>query len=207
MGRIIHMTNAGITKMMALAAALFIASAIAAHGESAMVRNCTWCHGGSAQGYSPAPRLAGQRAPYIFQQLASFAYHTRDAPFSRQYMWGAAGNLSPTAAHALAVYFANLPPQAANDGNRALAPFGEVLYQRGMPEENIVACVACHGPNGEGVGAIPRLGGLDYSYLKRRLEQWAEGYQGALDHPMPHIATQLSRNQIEELASYLSFLK
>ena len=207
MGRIIHMTNAVITKMMALAAALIIASAIAAHAESAMVRNCTWCHGGSAQGYSPAPRVAGQRAPYIFQQLASFAYHTRDAPFSRQYMWGAAGNLSPTAAHALAVYFANLPPQAANDGNRALAPFGEVLYQRGMPEENIVACVACHGPNGEGVGTIPRLGGLDYSYLKRRLEQWAEGYQGALDHPMPHIATQLSRNQIEELASYLSFLK
>jgi hypothetical protein len=26
-------------------------------------------------------------------------------------------------------------------------------------------------------------------------------------HPMPHIAEQLSRNQIEELASYLSFLK
>ena len=207
MGRIIHMTNAVITKMMALAATLLLASAFAARAESAMVRNCTWCHGGSAQGYSPAPRLAGQRAAYIFQQLASFAYHTRDAPFSRQYMWGAAGNLSPTAAHALAVYFANLPPQAANDGNRALAPFGEVLYQRGMPEENIVACVACHGPNGEGVGTIPRLGGLDYSYLKRRLEQWAEGYQGALDHPMPHIATQLSRNQIEDLASYLSFLK
>ena len=28
-----------------------------------------------------------------------------------------------------------------------------------------------------------------------------------LVHPMPHIAEQLSRNQIEELASYLSFLK
>jgi hypothetical protein len=42
---------------------------------------------------------------------------------------------------------------------------------------------------------------------KRRLEQWAEGYHGALGHPMPHIATQLSRDQIEELASYLSFVK
>ena len=44
-------------------------------------------------------------------------------------------------------------------------------------------------------------------YLKRRLEQWTEGYHGTLVHPMPHIAEQLSRNQIEELASYLSFLK
>jgi len=207
MGRIIHMTNAVTTKMVALVAGLLIASAVASHAESAMVRNCTWCHGGSAQGYSPAPQLAGQRAPYIFQQLASFAHHTRDAPFSKQYMWGAATNLSPPEARALSIYFSNLPPRAANDGILELAARGEAIYQRGMPEENIAACVACHGPNAEGVGAIPRLGGLDYNYLRRRLEQWAEGYHGALGHPMPHIATQLSGNQIDELASYLSFVK
>ena len=207
MGRISPMTNAVTTKMVALVAGLLIASAVASHAESAMVRNCTWCHGGSAQGYSPAPQLAGQRAPYIFQQLASFAHHTRDAPFSKQYMWGAAANLSPLEARALSIYFSNLPPRAANDGILELAARGEAIYQRGMPEENIAACVACHGPNAEGVGAIPRLGGLDYNYLKRRLEQWAEGYHGALGHPMPHIATQLSRNEIEELASYLSFVK
>ena len=76
-----------------------------------------------------------------------------------------------------------------------------------MPEANIVACVACHGPNAEGVGEIPRLGGLAYTYLKRRLQQWGEGYHGAVALPMPHIASTLSRNQIEELASYLSFVK
>jgi cytochrome c553 len=72
---------------------------------------------------------------------------------------------------------------------------------------NIAACVAYHGPNAEGVGEIPRLGGLAYTYLKRRLDQWGQGYHGALALPMPHIANQLSRNQIEELASYLSFLR
>jgi cytochrome c553 len=207
MSRALHTTNAFTTKTAALVLMLLIASACAARAESAMVRNCTWCHGGSAQGYPPAPRLAGQRASYIYQQLASFAHHTRDAPFSKQYMWSAADNLTPATAHALSVYFSNLPARAADDGNRALVPMGEAIYQRGVPEENIAACVACHGPNGEGVGSIPRLGGLDYSYLKRRLEQWAEGYHGTLDHPMPHIATQLSRNEIEGLASYLSFLK
>jgi cytochrome c553 len=151
--------------------------------------------------------LAGQRATYIEQQLASFARHIRDAPFSKQYMWGASANLSPVAAHALSVYFSNLPPRAANDGSRGLVQLGEVIYQRGMPEENVAACVACHGPNAEGIGSIPRLGGLDYGYLKRRLEQWAEGYHGALEHPMPHIATQLSPNEVDELASYLSFLR
>lgn len=195
------------TKIVALAAVFLFVSAFVARAESAMIRNCTWCHGGSAQGYSPAPRLAGQRPAYIEQQLVSFANHTRDTPFSKQYMWGASANLSSRAAHALSVYFSRLPPRAADDGDRALVTRGEAIYQRGMPQANIAACVACHGPNAEGVGAIPRLGGLGYTYLKRRLEQWAAGYHGAVAHPMPHIATELSRNQIEELASYLSFIK
>jgi cytochrome c553 len=203
----IHTMSTFTIKVAALAVAFLAASAFAAHAESASVRNCTWCHGGSAQGYSPAPRLAGQRPTYIEQQLVSFAHHTRDTPFSKQYMWGAAGNLSPRIAHALSVYFSNLPARAADDGNRELVARGEAIYQRGMPDENIAACVACHGPNAEGVGMIPRIGGLDYTYLKRRLEQWAEGYHGTLGHPMPHIATQLSSDQIEELASYLSFVK
>jgi cytochrome c553 len=193
------------TKMAALAFVFAAAAAPAAHAESAAIRNCTWCHGGSAQGYTPAPSLAGQRASYIEQQLVSFAGHTRDNPFSRQYMWGAAANLGPYAARDLAVYFSRLPRRAADDGERQLVPKGEAIYQMGMPEANIVACVACHGPNAEGVGAIPRLGGLAYTYLKRRLEQWGQGYHGALAVPMP--ASQLSRDQIEALASYLSFVK
>jgi cytochrome c553 len=109
--------------------------------------------------------------------------------------------------HELAVYFSRLPSRPAGDGDRELVAEGRAIYQRGMPDSNIVACVACHGPNAEGVGEIPRLGGLAYTYLKRRLQQWGEGYHGALELPMPHIASKLSRNQIEELASYLSFIK
>jgi len=128
-------------------------------------------------------------------------------PHFRDNICSASANLNYRTAHALSVYFSNLPPQPAADGNRALVAHGEAIYQRGMPEENIAACVACHGPGAEGVGTIPRLAGLDYNYLKRRLEQWAEGFHGALGHPMPHIATQLSRDHIEELASYLSYAK
>ena len=195
------------TKIAALTIVFTVISALAGHAERPAIRNCTWCHGGSAQGYTPAPRLAGQRPKYIEQQLISFADHARDSPFSKQYMWGAAANLGPQTAHNLAVYFSRLPPWAANDGDRELVARGEAIYQRGMPEANIAACVACHGPNAEGVGEISRLGGLAYTYLKRRLEQWGEGYHGALKLPMPHIASQLSQSQIEELASYLSFVK
>ena len=143
----------------------------------------------------------------VEKQPISFSDHTRDNPFSRQYMWGAASNLSQQMAHYLAVYFSAVPPRAADDGFRDLVSIGATIYQDGVPQSNTVSCVACHGPNAEGVGEIPRLGGLSYYYLKRRLEQWREGFNSAAKFPMPRIAGSLSPDQIDALASYLSFVK
>ena len=183
------------------------ALARSAGAEDLSIRNCTWCHGTSAQGYTPAPRLAGQRAAYIDGQLHRFRAQHRNAPLDKQYMWAAAENLDDRRIHALAAYFSRLTPRAAKDGDRAVVARGEEIYQNGLPSENIVACVACHGPDAQGVGRIPRLGGLDYDYLKQRLEQWNEGYSVSGAVPMPHIAGQLSPDKIEALASYLSFVR
>jgi cytochrome c553 len=174
--------------------------------EPLPVRNCTWCHGTSAQGFSTAPRLAGQRDQYIENQLLSFSEHIRDNPLSKQYMWGATAKLSPDTAHDLAAYFSTLPPKAANDGDRELVAVGKTIYEQGIPDANIVSCLVCHGPNAEGIREIPRLGGLAYSYFKSRLEQWGEGFHAAAE-PMPRIARSLSPNEIEALASYLSFVE
>jgi cytochrome c553 len=92
------------------------------------VRNCTWCHGTSAQGFATAPRLAGQRDQYIENQLLSFKEHIRDNPLSRQYMWPATANLSPQMARDFAAYFSTLPPQAADDGDRNLVAVGRTIY-------------------------------------------------------------------------------
>jgi cytochrome c553 len=194
-------------KVAVLIAFCWIYHPVASDAEVLAVRNCTWCHGGSASGYPPAPALAAQRPQYVAKQLANFRAHTRDTPFSRQYMWGAARNLDAESVRNLALYFASLPPRAASDGVPGLVGLGQTIYQQGMPEENIVACVVCHGPNGEGVRDIPRLGGLDSTYLRRRLEQWNQGYHAAAGPPMISIASKLSDDQIDALASYLSFIK
>jgi len=154
-----------------------------------------------------APRLAGQRAQYIESQIRSYREHTRDNPFSKQYMWGAVAALGPHEARDLAIYFATLTPKAANDGDRNLAARGRTIYIEGIPEANIVSCYACHGPNAEGVRDIPRLGGLAYFYLKGRLEQWGQGYHSGIESPMPLVASHLGPDEIEALASYLSFVK
>src|SRR6516165_11491415 len=175
-------------------------------GEPLSIRNCTWCHGTGAQGFTTAPRLAGQRQQYIMNQLRDFNRHTRDNPLSRQYMWPAAENLNPQVARDLALYFSALPPRAANDGDSGLAERGKEIYELGIADSNVAACVVCHGPKAEGVRQIPRLGGLAYSYLKKRLEQWGEGYHATAE-AMPQIAGTLSANEIDALASYLSFIK
>ncbi|MGO9358286.1 MAG: c-type cytochrome [Xanthobacteraceae bacterium] len=188
-------------------AVLTVFLAPAATRADVSVRNCTWCHGTSAQGYTVAPRLAGQQARYIEIQMRGFAAHRRDNPFSRQYMWNAAAALKPDAVRELAEYFAALPPRPANDGHRDAAARGQAIYSGGIPEGNVAACLACHGPNAQGIRDIPRLGGLSYGYLKQRLEQWGEGYHAAVDSPMPVVARSLSADEIEALASYLSFVR
>ena len=202
----------GIMKRISLAMAIVAVLASAGpswsgDGDPASVRNCTWCHGTSAQGYTVAPRLAGQRAEYIEEQLRSLREHTRDNPFSKQYMWSAVDALHFNAPRDLAMYFSSLAPKAANDGHRDSAAKGRTIYLEGIPESNIVSCLACHGPDAEGVRQIPRLGGLSYYYLKSRLEQWGQGYHSGPDSPMPRVASRLGPDEIEALASYLSFVK
>lgn len=201
------MIRAFVSKTAVVALIASVLPALAEDMEPASVRNCTWCHGPSAQGYAPAPRLAGQRSQYIENQLLSFTKHTRDNPFSKQYMWGAAANLSPSTMHYLAVYFSQETPKAANDGDMGLAASGKALFEDGNPEANTVSCAVCHGPNAEGIRDIPRLAGLSFFYLKRKLAQWGEGYHAGAKVPMPGIASKLSSNEIEALASYLSFVK
>jgi cytochrome c553 len=121
-------------------------------------------------------------------------------------MWYAAAHLDPSTAHNLAVYFSELPPESAKDGDRELAAEGRVIFENGVPNENIAACQACHGPEAQGVRQIPRLAGLSYSYLKRRLEDWNQGHDTS-GTPMPKVARSLSPNQIAALASFLSFVE
>lgn len=194
-----------IKSKIAILAIVSCAAGSLSAGELVPIKNCTWCHGTSAQGFSTAPRLAGQRQQYLEKQLLNFRDHIRNNPYSKDYMWAAVANVSPEMAHDFAAYFSTLSPEAANDGDRGMIAAGRNIYETGIAESNIVSCLVCHGPHGEGVREIPRLGGLSYSYLKRRLEEWSEGFHASAG-PMPRIAKSLSPHQIAALSSYLSFI-
>lgn len=71
-------------------------------GEPARgVLACAACHGAQAQGLGAIPRLAGQNARYLAQQLGVFKGHDRADGAA---MGGEAGPLTPEQVHDLALY-------------------------------------------------------------------------------------------------------
>ncbi len=170
-----------------------------------VMRNCAFCHNESLGGRFHAPRLAGQHQDYIVYQFERFLNKTRNNPFSLHYMSHAAVKTLPENLCELGAYISTLPPEPANDGNKELAAKGEDIFLHGIPSENIPACQFCHGPEAQGIGKFPRIGGLSYYYVKRRLTQWSEGYS-AVSPNMPAIASLLSPDEMEAVASYLSFV-
>ncbi len=205
-----------LLKLTIAVAAIFTSSlsAMACEGDLVCVgqtiaRNCVMCHGPSFQGYAVAPRLAGQKPQYVVNQLHDLLAHKRDTPYSQLFMWRASAKLvsiDPDGVRAVAAYFATLEPKPAADGYKELIPIGQNLFSGGEASENVPACAVCHGPNGVGSRNIPRIGGLSYYYVKRRLEAWGAGYHASATYPMPKIARSLSEDKIEALASYLSYI-
>jgi cytochrome c553 len=172
---------------------------------------CEDCHGRSAQGfhgYFPIPRLAGQQPEYLKNQLEALVEHRR----TNNIMFNVAHSLSPGMIAALAADFRALNPPPLGGGARHLVPTGEKIFQNGVPEANVAACAACHGPEAQGSGEIPRLAGQLSDYVYNKLINWSKERGQNPTEPdisavMSPVAHSLTRPQVEAVAAYLSYLK
>jgi cytochrome c553 len=178
---------------------------------SAKLAYCEDCHGRSGQGfhgYFPIPRLAGQQTEYLKNQLEAFVEHRR----TNNIMFNVAHSLSPGMISALADDFHALTPPPLGGGAGRLVPTGEKIFQNGVPEANVAACAACHGPNAQGIGEIPRLAGQLPDYVFNKLINWSKERGQIPSKPdisavMSPVAHSLSKPQVQAVAAYLSHLK
>ena len=177
----------------------------------AKISYCKDCHGPAAQGYRgyfPIPRLAGQQTEYIENQLRAFIEHRR----TNNIMFNVAHALSPPTIAALAEHFRNLNPAPIGGAPRELVAAGKKIFEDGVPDANIAACAACHGPDATGSGQIPRLAGQLYPYVIKELVNWGKERGQNPARPdtsaiMSPVAHSLSRAQIEAVAAFVSYLK
>lgn len=166
---------------------------------------CSACHGLDGNSTSPTfPRLAGQQAPYIVAQLTHFRSHQRSDPAGYIYMWGLSRHLTDAQIDGLAEYYAKQTPRRAASG-ASPAPLwatGKIIFEQGVPEQNVVACTACHGPKGEGMGAFPRLAFQHSDYVVKQLDvfQFTQHRPGT---PMEQITHPLTPDNKEAVAAYV----
>jgi cytochrome c553 len=176
----------------------------------AKLEYCKICHGMSGQGYRgylTMPRLAGQQPKYLENQMRAFLEHRRASAV----MSGVARSVSPSMVAALANHFRDLNPGPMGGAPRERLGLGRTIYEEGLPEANIPACSACHGPDARGQDEIPRLAGQLFAYIVKELTNWSkERGQGSKDDPsavMVPTAHNLTQAQIAAIAAYLSYLK
>lgn len=168
---------------------------------------CASCHG--AHGNSTVanfPKLAGQHATYIYEQLQHFKSGVRKNPI----MQGMAAGLSDQDMRDLAVYYAQqkIKPGVAS---KKLVKKGALLYRAGKPKAGVPACSGCHGPSGLGNGAAkyPRLSGQHAAYIASQLKAYRSGKRSNSKRAkiMTGVADRLTDADIKALASYVSGLQ
>ena len=180
-------------------------------GVAAKMEYCQDCHGPSGQGYRgfyPIPRLAGQQTEYIENQLRAFIERRRP----NNIMANVAHVLSPAMIAALATSFRSFNPAPLGGGPKNQIAAGKKIFEDGVPDANVAACAACHGPDATGKGLVPRLAGQLYPYLVKELTNWGKERGQIPGHAdtsfiMAPVAHSLTRPEVEAVAAYLSYLK
>ena len=173
---------------------------------------CGACHGADGNSMIDInPKLAGQHAGYLVKQLNDFKLASQTGGTdgrNNAVMNGMSAVLTEQDMQDIAAYFAS---QKATPGETPedLVAAGSKLYLGGDLERGITACVACHGPRGDGtsLSGFPDISGQHSAYIKTQLEAFRSGQRAnSLNGMMADISKRLSDKDIEILSGYLGGL-
>lgn len=166
---------------------------------------CSNCHGVTGNAVSPNfPNLAGQAESYLIAQLTFFRSHDRRDPAGFEYMWGISRALTDDQIKGLASYFSSQKPMRQPvEGTPSQIEAGKAIFENGVSAKNAPACSSCHGPEGQGSTAFPRIAGQHADYVVKQLEVFQRTVARPDATTMMKVAHDLSRQEIEDVAGYL----
>ena len=169
---------------------------------------CSNCHGMTGNAVSPNfPNLAGQVQPYFIAQLSGFKSHNRRDPTGFEYMWGLSRSLTEDQIKGLAAYYADQAPTSQGiEGDRSRIDAGKSIFETGVAGKGVPACAGCHGSQGQGNAAFPRLAGQHADYLVKQLLVFQRTDERPEGSVMKTVAHELTRRNIDDVATYLQAL-
>jgi len=194
------------------ALALGLAVTARAEGDAAAGQQkaavCAACHGIDGNSVvAQWPKLAGQHPAYLARQIALIRDGARPVPE----MTGIVAGLSDADIADLAAWFASQAPKPAA-ADPVLQDAGLQLFRAGNTASAVPACMACHGPAGEGnpLAGYPRLAGQHAVYTENMLKKFRAGdHWGQDDAPsivMTGVANELTDAEIQAVASAIQGL-
>jgi len=194
----------GCISLFAAQAASAVTGDAEAGAQKAAV--CGACHGMNGNSVNPEwPNLASQHAGYIASQLQLF----KDGVRNNVIMAPNAMLLGEQDMADLAAYFSQQTLQGL-EADPSLYKAGEKVYRAGDASRGLPACIACHGPSGEGNGPAhyPSLRGQHSVYTYTQLKAYANGERKpAANNMMQDIAPKLTDEEMRAVASYLQGLR
>ncbi|MCB1865110.1 MAG: cytochrome c4 [Chromatiales bacterium] len=185
--------------------ALAPASAGDATAGQAKSAACAGCHGVDGNSASPMwPKIAGQNARYIIKQLSEFKKGER----KNATMNAIAAALSDADMADLAAFYTaqKARPEIANGD---WVDVGAKIYRGGIVEKGVTACIACHGPRGNGnkPARFPVIHGQHADYTEKALRDFRSGERAADPKKMMQmIAANMTDQDIKAVAQYIQGL-
>ncbi len=165
---------------------------------------CTACHGPEGNSTIPDfPKIAGQIPGYVAKQLAAYKSGER----ANAVMAGLVLSMTEQDFLDIDAYYAQFDGSKASIDESELvsANRGQEIYRRGLSQFSVPACMACHGPAGNGIPSrYPKVSGQYKDYLVTALSEFKSGVR--VNEEMNTIAFRLSAQQIEDLALYMQAL-
>jgi cytochrome c553 len=191
----------------AMAAALGISSAAQAEGSVSAGQEksavCAACHGPDGNSALPEwPSIAGQHENFLAAQLRAF----RDGERQNPLMSPMAIGLSDQDIQDLAAFY-NAQRPAALEADPELLEHGRRIYLGGDLERGVTACIACHGPTGQGnpLANYPVVAGQHAIYTTATLKAYASGERR--NQMMHEIAARMSADDMRSVSAYLQGLR
>ncbi|ARP39556.1 c-type cytochrome [Vibrio sp. 10N.222.54.F12] len=203
-------------KKLALILSLLASCSVWAQGSieagKAKSQTCVACHGADGNSLiTQYPKLAGQHEKYLEKQLKELKLGMTSGGKQGRYepvMGAMAMPLSEEDMADLAAYYASLPI-SSNSTPENVVDEGKVLYTAGNAERGVTACIACHGPRGNGteLSGFPKISGQHADYIKAQLEKFRDGNRNNdMNAMMRDVAKKLTDADIDTLSKYVGGL-
>lgn len=179
--------------------------------------SCVSCHGEHGNSTMPMfPKLAQQNAGYIVNQLKAFKDGTRKDPMMATIAMSLTENDMIDIANYYSVQKESPEPEENFDSaeeraeHETLVAQGGDLYRNGDLKREVSACIACHGPHGEGnqPAGFPELRWQHKDYLIKALTDFKSGKRSNTNENMMHmIAVKMTDAEIKAVANRIATMK